>query len=164
MSGRRASPRSDGGQRGPVARHSGLAPTDTPTDDTFQAIYQALDAHSRPKVGLAQRRLLVIPIRDDSGTVAGGLWSCTLFQWLHVEMLFVPQALRGVGVGSALMASAEQEARARGCLGAFVDTFSFQAPRFYERLGYSLFGTLDGFPPNHERLYFRKHFAPLQRQ
>ncbi len=90
--------------------------------------------------------------------MTGGLWGCTLFQWLHVQMLFVPERLRGQGVGSALMATAETEARARGCHGVLVDTFSFQAAPFYQKLGFTLFGVLEDFPPGHDRLYFRKIF------
>ena len=57
------------------------------------------------------------------------------------------------------MASAEAEARGRGCRGAYVDTFSFQAAPFYQRIGFTLFGRLDDCPPGHDRLYFRKRFG-----
>jgi GNAT superfamily N-acetyltransferase len=137
---------------------SGFVPSDNPEAGTFEAIFAALDASSRPLVGPAQPRLLVIPIRDDRGSVLGGFWGCTIFQWLHVQMLFVPEALRGLGVGSALMASAEAAARGRGCRGAYVDAFSFQAAPFYRKLGFTLFGVLDDFPPGYHRLYFRKRF------
>lgn len=130
---------------------SRLAPFDCPAPGTFEAIYQALDASSRPLIGMAEPRLLVIPIRDDNGSVTGGLWGWTSFQWLHVQLLFVPETLRGQGIGSALMASAEAEARKRGCRGALVDAFSFQAPRFYETIGFTLFGILQDFPPGHDR-------------
>lgn len=137
----------------------GLLPSDAPEPGTFEAIFRALEASSRPLIGPLDRRLLVIPISDDAGRVAGGFWGSTLFQWLQVEMLFVPQPLRGLGVGSALMALAERDARARGCLGACVDTFSFQAAGFYEKVGFTRFGVLDDFPPGHSRLYFRKYFT-----
>lgn len=135
-----------------------FAACDNPEAGTFEAIYTALEASSLALIGPAQPRLLVIPIRDDNGSVAGGLWGYTSFGWLHVQMLFVPQALRGMGVGAALMASAEAEARDRGCRGAYVDTFSFQAAPFYQRIGFTLFGRLDDCPPGHDRLYFRKRF------
>ena len=135
-----------------------LAPSDAPPNGTFEAIYRALEASSIDVIGPARPRLLVIPIRDDSGSVAGGLWSHTSFKWLHIQMLFVPQALRGFGVGTALMRSAEAEARGRDCRGAYVDTFSFQAAPFYRNLGYTLFGRLNDCPPGHDRLYFCKHF------
>ena len=137
---------------------SAFAPSDAPAPGTFEAIFTALEASSLAVIGPARPRLLVIPIRDDNGSVAGGLWGYTLFEWLHVQMLFVPQPLRRLGVGAALMASAEAEARARGCRGAHVDTFSFQAAPFYQRLGFSLFGKLGDCPPGHDRLYFHKRF------
>jgi GNAT superfamily N-acetyltransferase len=106
--------------------------------------------------------LLVIPIRGDDGSVAGGFWGCTLFQWLHVQMLFVPEPQRGRGIGSALMAAAEAEARVRGCRGAHVEAYRFQAAPFYQKLGYTLFGVLDDLPPGQSQLYFHKRLdAPI---
>jgi GNAT superfamily N-acetyltransferase len=137
---------------------TGLAASDTFEPGTFAAIFEALDATSRHLIGPALPRLLVIPIRADDGSVAGGFWGCTVFQWLHVQMLFVPEKLRGLGVGSALMAAAEAAARDRGCCGAHVDTFSFQAAPFYRKLGFTLFGVLEDFPPGYSRLFFRKRF------
>lgn len=135
-----------------------LLPSQTPAPGTFEAIFRGLDASSQSVIGPATMRLLVIPLHDDYGAVAGGLWGHTQFRWLHVEMLLVPESLRNRGVGSALMAAAERTARDRGCLGVHVDTFSFQAARFYEKLGFSIFGVLDNFPPGHQRLYFQKRF------
>ena len=135
-----------------------LAPSDVAAPGTFEAIYRALDASSHNVIGPVRPRLLVIPLRADDGSVEGGLWGCTACQWLHVEMLFVPEAMRGQGVGSALVAAAETEAKSRGCLGVHVDAFSFQAAPFYRKLGYSVFGVLEDFPPGHCRIYFRKRF------
>jgi len=131
---------------------------DTPDPDAFRAIYQALDASTTGRLGPARARLLILPLRNEHGAVTGGLWGHTLFRWLSIEMLFVPDALRGQGIGSRLIASAETEAKARGCIGAVVDTFSFQAESFYSRLGYSVFGILDDYPPGHRRIYLQKHF------
>lgn len=54
------------------------------------------------------------------------------------------------------MRLAEEEAVRRGCLGAWLDTFSFQARGFYERLGYSVFGVIEGYPPGHSRFFLKK--------
>ena len=132
---------------------------DQPDPGTFEAIFQALDADSASRIGPTKPHWLVIPIRNDAGAVAGGFWGCTTFRWLHVQMLFVPEPLRGRGIGAALMASAEAEARERGCLGAHVDAFSFQAAPFYRKLGYTRFGVLHDFPPGHDRLFFCKRFV-----
>ena len=123
-------------------------------------MFQALDATSEPVVGPAAARLLVIPVQDAAGRVEGGLWGHTQFQWLHIQMLLVPAAMRGQGIGSALMAAAEAEAHQRNCLGIYLDSFSFQAPVFYAKLGFTVFGVLDNFPPGHQRLYFQKRLDP----
>ena len=136
-------------------------PLDTLDVSMFEAIFRALDATSERLIGSARSRLMVIPIRDDAGAVIGGLWGHTLFQWLVIEMLVIPETLRNQGIGSALVALAETEARARGCIGAYADTFSFQAAPFYHKLGFTVFGVLENFPPGHNRLYFSKRFAAL---
>ena len=130
--------------------------TDAPAAGVFEAIRGVLDADTQPMLGPARPHLLVIPIADDLGRTVGGLWGFTLFRWLCVQMLFVPVALRGRGVGTAMMRLAEREAARRGCLGAHVDAFDFQAGPFYCKLGYDLFGVLRDYPVGHRRLYFRK--------
>jgi GNAT superfamily N-acetyltransferase len=133
-----------------------LLPSDAPAPDVHAALYQALDADSRPLIGSSARRLMVIPLRDGAGGVAGGLWGATQFRWLHIELLLVPACLRGRGIGSALLASAEQAARDQGCIGIHLDTFSFQAEPFYRAHGFTRFGVLANFPPGHDRVYLRK--------
>src|ERR1700744_5163781 len=100
-----------------------LAPSESADPGTFEAIFHALDAASRDRIGPAGPRLLVSPIRYDASAGTGGLWAISLFGWMHVEMLLVPEWMRGQGVGSAMMALAETEARRRGCMGMHVDTF-----------------------------------------
>ena len=132
---------------------------DHPDQGTFEAIFHALDASSEALIGLTRPQLLVIPIHTEDGLVTGGFWGCTTFRWLHVQMLFVPEPLRGHGIGSALMTSAEIEAQERGCLGAHVDAFSFQAAPFYRKIDYTQFGVLHEFPPGHDRLFLYKRFG-----
>ena len=66
---------------------------------------------------------------------------------------------RGLGHGRHLLLSAEQEALTRGCEGAVLDTFSFQAPDFYRKLGYAIFGQLDDFPSPHRRYFLTKRLS-----
>jgi GNAT superfamily N-acetyltransferase len=80
----------------------------------------------------------------------------TNFAHLHVELLFVPETFRGTGLGRQMLLQAEQEAISRGCRGAWLDTNSFQARGFYERLGYSVFGILDDYPPGQSRIFLHK--------
>ena len=76
--------------------------------------------------------------------------------WLTIDMLWVEEVHRGRGHATALMEEAEQEARRRGATDCVLDTFSFQAPRFYRNRGYREFGRLDDFPAGHRRHYMTK--------
>ena len=94
-----------------------------------------------------------------TGAVDGGLTARIGFDWMFVELLFVPERLRGQGVGRQLMEQAEAVARERDCVGIWLDTFSFQAPGFYQKLGYELFGEITNFPAGNSRFFFQKHLS-----
>jgi GNAT superfamily N-acetyltransferase len=132
--------------------------TRTPLDADFQTIFRALDQFNAPVVGHARFEPLVVLLHDPAGAVIGGLWGRTAYSWLVIQMLFVPASLRGSGLGSALVRTAEAEARTIGCVGMQVDTFSFQAQPFYERLGFTVFGVQENFPPGYRCVYLRKAF------
>lgn len=140
----------------------GLSPADvmdTPDPVIWGAMYRALHASSDGVAGPAMSRWLIIPLRGLDGCVTGGFWGCTSYRWLQIQMLIVPAGRRKLGLGTALMHRAEAEARARGCIGAQVSTFSFQAAPFYEKLGYQRFGILDDCPPGHHTIFLRKLFG-----
>ncbi len=102
-------------------------------------------------------RSLVIALSDaDTGGILGGLWGETNFAHLHIDLLFVPETLRRCGLGREMLLQAEQEAKARGCRGSWLDTYSFQARGFYERLGYAVFGILNDYPPGQSRIFLHK--------
>jgi GNAT superfamily N-acetyltransferase len=93
---------------------------------------------------------------DENNNVRGGLLGSTNWDWLRIDILAIDPALRGQQFGRQLMQLAEVQARERGCKMAYVDTFSFQALPFYQKLGYEIFGQLDGFPGEHSRLFLKK--------
>jgi GNAT superfamily N-acetyltransferase len=70
--------------------------------------------------------------------------------------LWVSETVRGSGYGTALMQAAEREAVRRGVRNIFLNTFSFQAVDFYLKLGYTIFGELEDFPPGHKRVFLQK--------
>jgi GNAT superfamily N-acetyltransferase len=98
---------------------------------------------------------LTLLLRNAEAEVVGGLVAQTEWGWLFVKTLAVQEGWRGRGYGTKLLAMAEAEARARGCHDAYLDTFSFQARPFYERLGYRVFGLLENFT-EHTRYFMRK--------
>jgi GNAT superfamily N-acetyltransferase len=91
--------------------------------------------------------------------VIAGLLGNTKWRWLFVEKLWVSDAARGRGLGSRLLARAEEIARERECVGAYLTTFEHQARPFYERRGYRLFGTLEGYPAGTREYFVSKRFS-----
>ena len=133
-----------------------LRPETSPDEATIRTIEAGLNAHSA-SVGLTgDWSPHWIIGRDAAGAVQAGVRFVTVFEWLFVNWLWVANPYRTHGVGSRLMASAEAAARELHCKAAYLDTFTFQAPKFYERLGYREFGRLDDFPPGHARIWFWK--------
>jgi len=129
--------------------------------DAEAEIRGGLIAFNVAVTGTMPRGELQLAIRDPgTGRVLGGLTGRYAYRWLFVELLHVPEALRGTGIGTDLMRRAEAEALARGCIGVWLDTFSFQARGFYERLGYAVFGTIEDYPPGHARHFLAKRLGP----
>lgn len=93
---------------------------------------------------------------DDNGKKLAGLTGETFGNWLCIHYLFVEERLRKEGIGSELLLAAEREAKERGCKYAFVDTFSFQAPKFYIKHGYKEVFTLNDYPYTGKRYYYTK--------
>lgn len=101
--------------------------------------------------------LLAVTVRDPDGAVVGGLWGRTGYGMLFVELLALGPA-RGEGLGRRVMALAEEEARRRGLSGIWLDTWTFQAPGFYVRLGFTECGRIPDYPPGHDRVFYVKRF------
>ena len=133
-----------------------IVPAETPTEDDRTAILAPLITYNDAQAGEGNYRLLALKLQDETGATIGGLWGKSMYGWLFVELLAVPEAHRGAGLGAALMRQAEMEAAARGCVGVWLDTFSFQAKPFYEKLGYAEFGVLPDYPRGHSRHFMRK--------
>jgi ribosomal protein S18 acetylase RimI-like enzyme len=127
-----------------------------PTDEERQAILLPLRAYNASKAGVSMQEPIALLVRDDSGEILGGLYARVFYQWMFIEFLSVPEQARGQGLGSKLMRMAEDVAREKECVGVWLDTFDFQAPGFYQKLGYSELGEIVDYPPGHKRLFFQK--------
>ncbi len=133
-----------------------LAPEASPDEATMRAIAAGLVAYDAGFAPQANRSPRWIVGRDGGGAVRAGLRSMLAYDWLFVHWLWVAEPYRKQGIGSRLLAGAEAAAREKGCRGAYLDTFTFQAPKFYDRHGYLEFGRLNDFPPGHARIWFWK--------
>ena len=130
-----------------------------PDPGDVRAVVEGLLAFNVERIGDPQEEPVAVFARDASGRVVGGLLGMIRWRWLHVAKLWLPDELRGRGIGSRLLRMAEDHARARGCTHASLDTFEYQARPFYEKLGYSVVGTLEGFPPGFRQYYLARELG-----
>ena len=130
-----------------------------PSSAERDAIVNALIAYNVAAVGEGGYTPFAITVRGEDGAVAGGLWGSIWHGFLFVEVLAMGPA-RNEGVGRQVMQLAEEEARRRGCTGIWLDTFTFQAPWFYPKLGFTEFGRITAFPPGHDRIFLVKRLEP----
>ncbi len=130
--------------------------TETPTAEDLAVIGGRLTAFNEADVGPADRRLLAVVVRDDAGSIVAGVSGYTAWGWLYVQWLWVAEEQRGAGLAGRMLAAAETDAKARGCHGAYIDTFSPVALKTYQRAGYLPFGALEDFPPGRTRTFLQK--------
>jgi ribosomal protein S18 acetylase RimI-like enzyme len=133
----------------PVERLAGLPP------DVREAILAPLDAFTRQR-GYAWNPSPLVLVLRQGGKIVGGLIGETQWGWLRIDILAVAEEMRGEGWGRKLVEEAERIAVEAGCLGAWVDTFSFQSPGFYQKLGYAVFGELADYPTGQTRYFLSK--------
>ncbi len=143
--------------------------TATLTHDDIDAVKNGLRAYNKSFIPQDSFKELGVFIEDAEGNKTGGLIAETVGKFLNIKYLWIDESLRGQDCGTLLMRQAEEEAIARGCHYALVDTFSFQARPFYERLGYECKMTLEdyiedirapeGIESTHQRYYLTKRLG-----
>jgi len=134
-----------------------VAMTSTRDPRAEAAIEDGLAAFNREKFGRVDAQTLDVLVRDDkSGETVGGILGHTSLGLFFLDLFYLPEALRGGGLGSRLIIQAENEARRRGCTAALVYTVTFQAPGFYERHGYRRFGEIACPPDGATRIFLTK--------
>jgi GNAT superfamily N-acetyltransferase len=120
-------------------------------------IGNGLNAYNDAIVGYEDRMPLHVIIRDgDSGEILGGISGRTSLGLMFLDIVYLPESLRGQDLGTRMLAMAEAEGRRRGCRAGVLYTISFQAPRFYERLGWRAFGEVPCDPPGASRVFMTK--------
>ena len=121
-----------------------------------QLVQTMVDHYNIASTGQADWYPVAFFLRDEAGEVLGGLLGEIWAGWFHIRTLALAAPARGQGFGRELMQRAERYARERGCTNAFLDTFSFQARPFYEKLGYRVFGVLEDHPAGHQHFFMTK--------
>ena len=135
--------------------------TTHPTEADWQAVTKPLHAYNCEKASGTPAERIALILKDSiSGESVGGLHGQAYWNWLHIDLLFVPTSVRGKGIGCELLARAERFGKQKNCLGVWLDTFSFQAPEFYRKHGYETFASLENYPRDESRIFFRKRLTP----
>jgi GNAT superfamily N-acetyltransferase len=133
-----------------------IAYVDDPEESAWGIIGRGISSYNRQQAGDNEYQHLCYVLKGPDETIVGGVLGATYWGWLYVDLLWVREDLRGRGYGRRLLTMAETTARERGAQKAYLDTFSFQAPAFYERRGYEVFGVLPDFPRGHQRYFLVK--------
>ncbi|MFZ2200083.1 MAG: GNAT family N-acetyltransferase [Microgenomates group bacterium] len=121
-----------------------------------QVMIDGMLAYHASKGHVRKSDAFSILIKDSSENLLGCVMVSFLWNGMSIQSLWVDDLVRGQGLGQKLMTMAEEEGVRRGCTIAYTDTFTWQAPGFYEKLGYKLHGKLEGFPEGNALSYYCK--------
>lgn len=136
--------------------------TDTPNPEDVAAIRAGLNHFNAIASGVDDQRPLAVLVRDpESQQVVGGITGRTSRGMFFLEVFFLPESMRGSGIGSQALKMAEQEGWRRGCRAALLHTNTFQAPEFYRRNGWREIASIPSGPSGNCRIIFTKELSPV---
>ena len=124
--------------------------------EVSRQLWRGLARFNQRTAGTYHYSHVVLTVRGPRGSILGGL---ILQQWWkesYIELLWLSERARRHGYGRELIAEAERRARRRGSKLLHLNTYSFQAPRFYEKLGFRCFGRISGSPKGESRYFYVK--------
>ncbi|MCL1058465.1 GNAT family N-acetyltransferase [Shewanella gelidimarina] len=124
----------------------------------FNTLIDGLKQHKYEHMGPEETAPLSVIARDEDDNIIGGVSGRSIYRNFLIEVVWVSKETRGTGLGHQLMQQAEIEAKKRGCLMAQLDTLSFQAPVFYEKLGFKIVGTVPEFAGSPARYFMLKQY------
>lgn len=127
-------------------------------------LWSGLIRYNRAHAGPLRYTRTVLTVRDGAGRVQGGLILQSYWKESYVELLWLSDRSRRLGHGRRLMEEAERRARRRGSLLIHLNTYSFQAPGFYEKLGFRRFGGMAGSPRGASRHFYVKRLSARSRR
>ena len=122
-------------------------------------LWAGLVRFNRETAGPLRYTRTVLTVRDAKGRIHGGLILQSYWKESYVELLWLSTHARRGGLGSGLLREAERRARKRGSILIHLNTYSFQAPGFYEKLGFRRFGGMEGSPAGASRHFFAKRLT-----
>ena len=122
----------------------------------WETIGGGIRAFNNQQAGEDNASSLCFALQGEDGSIHGGVIGQIFWDWLHVNLMWIKPELRRQGLGSRLLTAIESAVRERGACHAYLDSYSFQAPGFYEVHGYRVFGALDDYPQGHQLFFMQK--------
>ncbi|NME68640.1 GNAT family N-acetyltransferase [Flammeovirga aprica] len=127
--------------------------TSAPSKEDLKTISKGIESYNQnyipDEVVFEEDTKFAVFVKDDEGKVLGGIRACAFWNYCIIELLWISEEARGMGVGSKLMSAAEQFAMDKGFEYMRTETLSFQARPFYEKQGYEVYGELKDYPKGH---------------
>jgi len=127
-----------------------------PNEKDVEELKQHLRDYNMTHANSQDGYSIAIFLRDEQHQMVAGISGWLWGECLEIDHLWVQETLRGQGVGKRLVIALEQAAIERGCRQITLETFNFQAPEFYQRLGYHVFGVIEGFGHRFRKFYMQK--------
>jgi GNAT superfamily N-acetyltransferase len=128
-------------------------------DGLRERLDEQINAFNVAATGQDDGRLLCVRVRAPDGDLRAGLFGWTWGGCGFIEFLWVANGYRRSGLGTRLLAAAEEEIRRRGCDQVALSTHSFQAPGFYARFGYQECGRTPAYPRGHDHIHLVKQLG-----
>jgi len=127
-----------------------------PNEKDVQMLRQHLRDFNMTRANSHEGYGIAIFLRDDKDQMVAGISGWLWGECLEIDYLWVQESIRAQGIGKRLVLALEEAAVIRGCRQITLETFSFQAPEFYQKLGYSVFGVIEGFGNRYRKFYMQK--------
>jgi GNAT superfamily N-acetyltransferase len=129
---------------------------DKPEETATGIIEVGIHHYIKEKAGDPAFHRICFALHSADREIVGGVVGDQYWDWVYIDLMWVKDELRGRGYGGRLLAQLEDEARKRGVKYIYLNTFSFQAPGFYQKYGYRIFSKLENFPAGHQRYFLTK--------
>lgn len=128
------------------------------SDSLKERIYEGFSRHAIAMIGHDEKfDTVTFKASDKNGSFAGAVVVELFWGALHVKYMYVEDEYRGCGLGSKLIEHALTYGRDNQCPFAFVETMSFQALGFYQKMGFELEFSRSGYKHDASFHYLRKN-------
>ncbi len=132
---------------------------------SISILHAGLHEHVKESIGDLRKRnpeiKIQLAIKNEEGQIIGGLFAFTTLKTMHTTLLWIHEKYRRKGYGKELLMTAERIAKENGCISGLANVLSFQAPEFFQKLGYEIFGVSDGYPDSIKEYFFKKSLQTL---